>query len=114
MPLTVAQLVTEARGHLQDSREPYRYSQSDLIAYLNNGVRVARTIRPDYFVATLLIPTVEYTANDNLSFDEQLYGPIVFYVVGSAQLRDDEFVEDSRAVAAMNLFYAAMGRGGRK
>lgn len=105
MARTVASILTEAREHLQDTLAPYRYSDSSLLELLNSALREARTLRPDYFVGnTLLQPITRATTDGNFPADEQLEVPVVYYIVGAAQLRDDEFAEDSRALGMLNTF----------
>lgn len=111
MSRTVSDVVTEARGHLQDSDAAagYRYSDDDLVRYLNTALLATRRLRPDLFIASYAAATPVYTSadiglNTAIVIDEMAYEPIVFYVVGSAELGDDEFTVDSRATQLMQAF----------
>lgn len=100
----VSSLIIEAREHIQDLVAPYRYSDDALVRYLNTGVQLARTDRPDYFLAELTTPLTSYALNSTLAVDSQLEPLLVYFIAGSAELRDDEFAEDSRAMGLINMF----------
>ncbi|MGE0677767.1 hypothetical protein [Pseudolabrys sp.] len=102
---TVSDYVTEARVLLQDTIAPYRYSDSELVLALSIAVQEARRIRPDLFLSYFgALPS--FTANDSTAVpvDEQYRSAFVFYMVGRAQLRDDEGTQDSRAAAFIGTF----------
>jgi len=109
MAKTVADLISEARSLLQDTDTPYRYSDSDLIAYLNTAMPEARRKRPDLFVTywggdSPSFTVADITAATDFPLDEMYYMPFVYFVVGMAELRDDEFAVDNRAVSLLNAF----------
>lgn len=102
---TVAQYVTSARTLLQDSTVPYRYSDADLVEALNLAMYEARRLRPDLFLGRAnAVPS--YTTNDGtvVVFDQQYRNAVVYYIVGRAQLRDEEDTQDTRAVALIGKF----------
>lgn len=105
---TLNDLVSEVRIHLQDTRAGLqRYTDTELIALVNSSFRRAKSLRPDLFLSSLDAPRIEmptYTVTDlaeptpiEFPLEEQFFLPIVFYTVGLAQLRDDEFAVDGRA-----------------
>lgn len=55
--MTPADIIVEARKLLQDTRVPYRYSDDDLLGYINHTVRRMLTLRPDLFTTIEEIPT---------------------------------------------------------
>jgi hypothetical protein len=59
--MTVAEVITEVRTLVQDTRAPYRYSDAVLLRFLNQTVRRMATIRPDLFTVIGEIPTVAGT-----------------------------------------------------
>jgi hypothetical protein len=106
---TTAKVVTEARTLLQDTVVPYRYSDADLLLALNFGLMTARRIRPDLFLSvSFTLPN--YTAADSTTFaiDEQYRMTFVYFIVGHAQLRDDEDNQDGRAAGFLGKFTAQL------
>lgn len=105
---TVADYVREARTLLQDQVPTYRYSDAELLSALNMGVLTARRLRPDLFIDVDPLPY--FTAVDTTEFDmdEQYRLPFVYYMVGHAQLRDEEDTQDQRASAFIGKFTQQM------
>ncbi len=105
---TVAKFVTRARVLLQDTIETYRYSDAELVAALSLAILEARKIRPDLFLQAFIDgdSLQEFTANDStvVEIDEQYRTAFLYYMVGHAQLRDDEATTDPRAMAFLNKF----------
>jgi len=102
---TVANYVSSARTLLQDATSPYRYSDADLVLALNLGVYEARKARPDLFIGRNdNLPN--YTTNDStaVSFDKQYRLALLYFVIGYAQLRDEEATQDARAAALLTSF----------
>lgn len=110
---TVGQYLTEARRLLQDEYAPaYRYPDTDLVEALNLALQEARRLRPDLFLPLFEVPfvdsvgTIDKTAKITL---DPMYRPsLIYYVVGRAQLRDDEPTVDSRAAGLMQKFTQQM------
>lgn len=106
---TVANFVTTARVLLQDTAVPYRYSDAELVIALSLSMLEARKLRPDLFIGrSAAIPS--YTANDTTAvvIDDQYRIPLLYYIVGHAQLRDEEDTQDARAAAFLGKFTAQM------
>lgn len=115
--MTIGGLLSEARGILNDVVSTdgglTRYSDADLIAAFNDAVQQARTKRPDLFIAMGLRAQVPQYAMPNdvataFPFDASLYAPVLYYVVGRSELREDTFSDDSRATVLMNKFVAQL------
>lgn len=110
---TVGKIIDYARILLQDTIEPFRYPTDQLIQILNFSVMDARRIRPDLFLEVQpspANPTVipYYTdVTDPVTIDQQYRLALVYFVVGQANLRDEEETQDARA-AAMMLKFAQM------
>jgi hypothetical protein len=116
MAFTVRQLVTQARVLLQDEVQPFRYTDDQLARLVAEGLREARRVRPDLFIETLAQPLPQYTAgtmNAQVLMPEQYFVPLINYVVGRAELRDDEFTMDGRAITMVTAYGVAL-RGNPK
>jgi predicted GNAT superfamily acetyltransferase len=105
---TVADYVAEARVVLQDRFPEYRYSDLELVNALNLGIMSARRMRPDLFLSTKnVVP--QFVVEDVLlgtafAMDIQYRTPFVFFMVGYAQLRDEEDTQDVRAATLIGKF----------
>jgi len=132
---TWADLITESRETLQDTDTPYRYTDTVLLNFLNQGLQVIGTSRPDAFWdrwldEDILIPRVVAVDPDldtdplvlSSPDDDEVattdiftdvlpiifYVPLVFYVIGRAELIEDEFTSDGRAMAVIKAFATAI------
>lgn len=108
---TVEQLLGRVRTLLQDKVEPYRYSELDLIAGLNEACMEAKRLRPDLFLRTFNTGTFpNYTApTDTLEYiPEEYRTAFIYYITGNATLRDSEENSDERAAGLLNKFVSQM------
>ena len=106
---TVAKFITTARVLMTDTVSPYRYSDAELAIALSLAMLEARRLRPDLFLGRMsTIPN--YTANDTTAvvIDDQYRIALLYYVIGHAQLRDEEDTQDARAVAFLSKFASQM------
>jgi len=101
---TVQDYVREARTLLQDTVPAYRYSDAELLSALNLGMLTAWRLRPDLFIALSTPPY--FTSNDGTSvtMDVGYRMPFIYFMVGHAQLRDEEDTQDARAAAFLGKF----------
>lgn len=108
----VEDFVTRARVLLQDEIDPYRYEDTELIQALNEACMEAKRLRPDLFLRTFNRTMPSYTdLNDPVSEDEIPYEyrvAFIYYIVGNAQLRDDEETTDAKASSLLNKFVAQL------
>jgi hypothetical protein len=130
MAKTYQNILDEARVLLQDTdADGYRYDNEALLAILNRGMQELARLRPDAFWdlfdgENILVPEVvdtdaePDTDPDEVDEDEdseialsasfnlpmQFYSPLVAFVVGSAEIVDDEFTEDGRAMMLLQSF----------
>lgn len=104
---TVQDYVDRARVLLLDTVVPYRYSDADLVENLNMGILEARKLRPELFRSYFRTSLPDYNTSAMsaaVAIDPQYRVAFVYYICGQAQLRDDENVQDSRAVTFLNKF----------
>jgi hypothetical protein len=113
---TVGGLLAEARGLLNDvlpiSGEP-RFTDSDLVEILNEALLQVRAKRPDAWLTFGLRRSVpRYVMPDAASsvfpIEDQFYSPILFYVVGRAELVEDTFADNGRAITMIGKFTAQL------
>jgi hypothetical protein len=112
MAYMVSDLLERVRQVLQDQdQNGYRYPTSDLVGYLNDAVTEAKRLRPDMFIGTYkktrtfvsTNPSTDYSAVP-FPLSDDVFTAVVGYVVGFAEIRDDEFAVDGRAMTFMNSF----------
>lgn len=106
---TVADYVSLARTLLMDTYDgPYRYSDADLVTALNLSFMETKKVRPDLLIGKTL---PNFSANDTtaVDIDEMYRVPLVYYMCGHAQMRDEEGNQDARAAGFFSLFRAQMG-----
>lgn len=104
---TVANYVAEARILLQDKVPEYRYGNDELVSTLNLAIMTARRNRPDLFLPSMEVPyfTVADLTNATVfHMDQQYRVAFLFFMVGFAQLRDEEDTQDTRAAAFIGKF----------
>lgn len=112
MPRTYQNAIDEARTFLQDTQEPYRYSDAILLTKLNRALQELGRIRPDAFwnefnttSGEIDIPEIEEAdLGDNFDPPMQFFSAIVYFITGSAEIIDDEFVNDGRAMMLLSGF----------
>lgn len=114
MARTIGDVITDVRDILQDTRSPYRYSDDSLYSYLNRAFINVKDIRPDAYWGRYTSGTYppsydipEYSAGDEAELwplSSVFFTPIVMYVAGSAELKDDEFTRDARAAILLETF----------
>lgn len=107
---TIGTLVAEARTLLQDKvpLPAYRYSDDELMEAFNGAMSEARAKRPDLFLDLgLRTPLPIYTSADfalPFPLDMTVYNAFMYYLVGRSEMRDDTFVDNSRATVFINKF----------
>ena len=104
---TVQDYLDRSRVLLQDTVVPYRYSDEELVGNLNEAMMLARMKRPDLFLSAITDAVPEYdfgSPSDLVVMDQQYRLAFVLYMVGFAQLRDEEGAQDQRALALTEKF----------
>lgn len=118
MAKTYQDVVTEARVLLQDTdtTDP-RYSDATLLDIYNRGLQALGRVRPDAFYDlyssnSLNIPELVTSGagagqtnwTDTFGLELQFFTPLVTYIVGVAEITDDEYSEDGRAAMMIQAF----------
>lgn len=118
MAKTYQDVVTEARVLLQDTdSDSYRTSDATLLAIYNRALQALARVRPDacydlYSGNSLNVPELvedspdadQVAWTDDFGLEMQFFNPLVSYVVGVAEIIDDEYTEDSRAALMLSSF----------
>ena len=106
MAWSISDALTRVREILNDEdSDEYRYSDESLIGILNVAILETRGLRPDAFVFGEAIPM--YTVDDleaDFPIPLTFYSAVTYFVAGYAELRDDEFTENGRAMLLMQKF----------
>lgn len=111
---TVGQYLEESRRLLQDEIAPYRYPDDDLVDALNIALLEARRLRADLFLPLFTLEwfdpaaAIATTKAKKVTIDPMYRQSIVYYIVGRAQLRDDESTTDARAASLITKFTAQL------
>ena len=105
---TVGQYLKECRVLLQDEHVPYRYEDAELVEAMNIALMEARRLRADLFLPLFDVPYFDSSGvideEAKVTLDPMYRSSLVYYVVGRAQLRDDEATTDQRASAMLGKF----------
>lgn len=104
MARKVKDLLSRVRVTLQDT-EAVRYLTPELLGYMNDAVLEARSIRPDLFVRDFNGSFNDVTDPEAaFPLPDQFFPAVCHYVCGRAELRDDEFAVDGRAMTLLAAF----------
>lgn len=118
MARTYANLISEVRNFTQDNLAPYRNEDSFYLEILNRALDEVGRMRPDAFydlfdANDLNIPTVlesgtpgtnEVLVSNDFQLERQFYSPIFAFMVGMAEVQDDEFTDEGRAAMLLTQF----------
>ena len=108
---TVQDYIDRARVLLLDQVAPFRYPDVDLVEALNMGILEARRLRPELFRDLFRGALPDYSPTlltAAVAIDPICRVAFVYYIVGHAQLRDEENTQDTRAAAFLNKFVAQL------
>ena len=107
---TVQDFVDQARTLAQDKVVPYRYSDDDIVAELNDAILEARRLRPDLFLQYRKAnPYPSFTAaamNAAVPFEDVYRVALVYYLVGKITMRDEEDLDEKRGAGFVQKFTA--------
>lgn len=104
MPKTIGDILTDARVILNDTSGD-RYTDEHLISDFNYAISQTKALRPDLFILGEALP--EYTTSDlavDFPLPEIVSQSFVYYLSGNAELRDDEFAVDGRAMTLLTAY----------
>lgn len=108
---TVQQVITRVREILQDSAG-VRYTDAELTSHLLDAIQACRTVRPDLFLGQYAADLPDgLDLEDPLPVPDHFFAAISLYVAGCAELRDDEFAVDNRAMTLRNALNAKLVSG---
>jgi len=108
---TLGDYLIESRRLLQDEIVPYRYPDSDLVEALGIGLMEVRRVRPDLLLPLFdvpVLPATGFNPSTAITLDVMYRPAMIYYMVGRAQLRDDENTQDARAASLLNKFVSQM------
>jgi hypothetical protein len=105
---TVQDYISAARGLLQDTVEPFRYPSAEIVLGLNLGFLEARRLRPDLFIRKQTPAYSVSSLSTTVDMPEGYRTPLLYYICGHVQLRDDEPTQDARATVFLNKFVAQL------
>jgi len=113
----VGNIIAQVRTLIQDtdnSSGQYRYSTDSLVTALNQCMMELYRIRPDLFLEVgYVVPIFNVGRLDvDLGIEAQYVPPVIYYVVGLVQVRDDEQNQDGRALSFLKVFQNAVVNGG--
>jgi hypothetical protein len=111
MARTVQDVIVRARIPLNDNAGT-RYPDGDMQAYVLDALHQARSVRPDLFVTdfTATVPD-ELQLTDPFPLPDQFFRAVVDFVTGSAEMRDDEFAVDGRAMVLQQALNSKLIKG---
>ena len=110
-PRTWGDLILEARTLLQDklptSGSALRYSDDEMFESINGFMTEVRTKRPDLLLPFgIRQPLPRYAAAVDMTtpfpLDLSVYDAFIYYLVGRAEIREDTWANDGRAVTLLN------------
>lgn len=104
---TVEDYITDARVLLLDQVSPFRYDDASLVEALNWVLLEGRRLRADLFVHNRRfdgrVPRFSKADNTLVPIEDQFRLGFLYGMVGHAISRDQEDVQDERAVSFMNV-----------
>jgi hypothetical protein len=107
---TITDYINDGRTLLQDTLEPFRYLDSELVTAMNVTLLEGRRLRPDLFVYRKTVPNQRgvqsFQANDGteLEMEEQFRLAFLHGMCAHALERDQEDIQDERSNAFMKIF----------
>lgn len=107
--MIASEVISEARRILHDQNETYRWPDSDLIKYLNQGQRDLYTKRPEFWMndlgaINLLAPAIALTTDLTIS-DDRVTSHLANFVVYKALSEDNADTENFNRALAFKAQY---------
>jgi hypothetical protein len=75
-----------------------RYPVEELLGYMIDAIDQARSVRPDLFIGQYASTVDTVALGDPFPLPAQLFNGACYFIAGNAELRDDEFAVDGRAM----------------
>lgn len=111
MALTYQNVIDRARNTLNDP-DKVAFADSELLTYLEQAVALLRLKRPDIFTDKLSVDEEESYPLDianNIPFPDKYFPALVHFVVGMANLKDDQHTLNQRSQLSFNMFTIITG-----
>ena|SRR5208282_805410 len=107
---SVESYVKEVRTLLLDKVRPHRYKDEEILTALNTSLGEARRLRADLFVYRdgNHVPYFTSISGETVPIETQFRLALIYGIAGHVLERDDEDVQDARANAFGNMFYAIL------
>ena len=110
---TIDDYIDDGRILLQDTIQPYRYSDDSLVIAMNVTLLEGRRLRPDLFVYSKLpndqqVQHFQSKDGTKVQMEQQFRLAFLHGMVGHALERDQEDIQDERAQAFLSIFNAIL------
>lgn len=101
MTRTVQDVIDAARDCINDT-DKVRYGDPALIRFVREGVNYLLLHRPDLFIGAWTIADLT-NGGDTLPVPDAMFQPMVHFVTGMAEIKDDEYAVNGRASTVLAL-----------
>lgn len=108
---TITDYINDGRTLIQDTLQPYRYLDPEMVTSMNVALLEGRRIRPDLFVYRKAPPNQQgsvqfFQANDGtkLIMEEQFRLAFLYGMCAQTLLRDDEDIDTERVTMFLKAF----------
>lgn len=113
---TITDYINDGRTLLQDTIEPFRYQDSELVVAMNVALLEGRRLRSDLFVYTRKygqsgVQSFQNNDGTQLFMEEPFRLAFLFGMCAHAILRDQEDIQDERAGIFMSFFNTILTGG---
>ena len=100
---TYQNLIDDARVFLKDA-DKVRYPDAQLLSYANEVTAECKRVRPDFFLGTYTTALATFALTDTCPIPIEYQHHLKDYIVGRAELVDDEYASESRGAALIIKF----------
>jgi len=104
---TFQSVIDDARVFLKDA-DKVRYTDANLLTYANDVVRECKRIRPDFFLGSYSTVLGTFALTDTVPIPIEYHQFLKDFIIGRAEMVDDEYANESRAVALLIRFKNGM------
>jgi hypothetical protein len=104
---TFQSVIDDARVFLKDA-DKVRYTDANLLTYANDVVRECKRIRPDFFLGSYSSVLSTFVLGDTVPVPIEYHQFLKDFIIGRAEMVDDEYANESRAVALLIRFKNGM------
>ena len=104
---TFQSVIDDARVFLKDA-DKVRYTDANLLTYANDVVRECKRIRPDFFLGSYSTVLGTFVLADTVPIPIEYHQFLKDFIIGRAEMVDDEYANESRAVTLLIRFKNGM------